>query len=513
MKAAVYNRYWASMGGGERHGGRLAQVLAEDGWQVDLLGPAEVDLDDLGMHLGLDLRGVRLRVVPERGDAGLAAVTEDYDLLVNASYMSRLAARAKRNVYLCYFPTPADHDLTRLQRWLIRRVGTRVSGWQMPFEHGIGWFPAEGGRRRTYTWTSGDGVLVIPEGTDPVIRADFARVGFPAETILRVVDEAGAELASFPVGPQFNRQVVRVADRGPITVHLVSEATVPGPSDNRTLGVAVSRMRIGNRISPRQWVGYRLPWLLRDPTNVSFLTSYDRVLANSEYTRGWIRRRWDVDADVLFPPIALDPLEPAEVREPVIASVGRFFGPQFGHSKRQLEMVRFFGELVGSGRLRGWRMRIIGGCEPAQQPYLDQVQAAARGLPVDIRVNAPRAEVEELLASASIFWSATGLGEDEERRPWTSEHFGITTVEAMSGGCVPIVIDRAGQREIVRDGVEGYRWTTAGELAARTLEVAGDPVAQRRLARAARIRAEEFSEEAFAARWRAIAADLGLTPR
>ena len=40
------------------------------------------------------------------------------------------------------------------------------------------------------------------------------------------------------------------------------------------------------------------------------------------------------------------------------------------------------------------------------------------------------------------------------------EHFGITTVEAMAAGCVPVVIDKADQREIVRHVTDGYRWTT-----------------------------------------------------
>ncbi len=68
------------------------------------------------------------------------------------------------------------------------------------------------------------------------------------------------------------------------------------------------------------------------------------------------------------------------------------------------------------------------------------------------------------MSTASIFWSATGLGEDEERAPWAQEHFGMTTAEAMAGGCVPVVIDRAGQREIVREGVNGFRWSTPAEL-------------------------------------------------
>jgi glycosyltransferase involved in cell wall biosynthesis len=190
--------------------------------------------------------------------------------------------------------------------------------------------------------------------------------------------------------------------------------------------------------------------------------------------------------------------------------VGRFFAPGLGHAKRQLEMVEFFGDLVRRGQLAGWTMHVMGGCEPFQLPYLEKVRVAAAGRPVEIHPNAPRAEVERLMSTASIFWSATGYGEDEEKRPWSHEHFGMTTAEAMAGGCVPIVIDRAGQREIVREGVDGFRWSTPERLAERTAAVAADETLRARLAASAIERAQRYSDEAFALRWREIARSRDL---
>jgi glycosyltransferase involved in cell wall biosynthesis len=511
MRAGVFNRYWSSFGGGERHAARIAQVLVEDGWSVDLLGPEEVSLDAVGRHLALDLSGVAMRVVPERGDSHLAEVTAGYDLFVNASYMSRLSPRAKRNVYLCFFPTPVDHDLGPVQRVLLHRFGKRIAAHWQPFEYGTGWFPPEGGRRRTWAWTGGEALLILPPGTNPVIEADFARVGREGTVTLVVSDEAGHPWAEIPVGPAFVHHRVAVPAGGTGTVVRFSSPTfTPGAGDTRTLGVAVSRLRVGGKQTLAARVVNRFPWLLRDPANLEFLGSYDRILANSGYTRGWIRDLWRADAEILYPPIRLDPMPPAAQREPVIASVGRFFGPRFGHSKRQLEMVRAFGQLHRRGVLPGWRMRVLGGCEPSQESYLRDVQRTAAGLPVEVVANAPRAEVERLFATAAIFWSATGLGEAEQRKPWTSEHFGITTVEAMSGGCVPVVIDRAGQREIVRDGVDGFRWHNLAQLGERTRQLAGDRSLLARLGASARERATEFSESAFDLRWREIMSDLGL---
>ena len=82
-----------------------------------------------------------------------------------------------------------------------------------------------------------------------------------------------------------------------------------------------------------------------------------------------------------------------------------------------------------------------------------------------------------------------------------AKYFGITTVEAMAAGCVPVVIDKAGQREIVRHGTDGYRWTTLAELEALTRMVVRDEALRARLAASAVERAETFSEEAFATRY------------
>ena len=512
-KAAVYDRFWHSMGGGERHSGKIAEVLAADGWHVDLIGHTDVGRDALADHLGLDLSGTTLRVVPDTGDADLVALSEEYDLFVNATFMSRLAPRAKRNVYLCFFPTPFDYAVERWRQVVLRRLAPRlVRGLPDHLTHGVGWYPPEGGLRRSWVWSQGDGVIVIPAGRRRKLSMLLGRPGGPPAS-LSLRDGDGAELARVTVTPEFKRHAFDFGTgEGGMELHFVSDTFEPAANDNRHLGVAVSRLKLdGDGDGGARWfVVHRLPWLMLDPTDLSFLDAYDEVLANSEYTRGWIQRLWKRDAAVLFPPIRVNDLEPSATRTRTIVTVGRFFRPGLGHAKRQLEMVRMFGDMYRAGGLDGWSLHVVGGCEPSQVPYLEEVRAAGAGLPVTLHPNAPRSVVESLLDEASIFWSATGFGEDENKAPWAMEHFGMTTVEAMAGGCVPVVIDRAGQREIVRHDVDGFRWSTPEELARYTRLVASSEELRARLAASSVTRAAAFSEDAFAARWREIAADLGL---
>lgn len=509
MRAAVYDRYWHSMGGGERHAGMIAQVLSQDGVEVDLLGHGDVDRDDLGDHLGLDLSRTTMRSVPDRGDAYVAALSGEYDLFVNATYMSNLVPRSARAAYLCFFPTPFDHDLSTWRRGAIRVLGPRLSRYRdsLAMGWGTGWYPPEGGRVRQWSWTNGDAVLRLEPNVQQELQLDLGRPGMTDPVQVVVEDERGELLASMTAEQTFKRQIVTVpASTEGAEIHFRSKTAVPGPQDPRELGVAVSRLRLAGSggFDPRALLVTRFPWLLRDPRGTQFLNGYATVMANSEYTRGWIRRLWQVDSDVLYPPIQVERLHPAAEREKVVLSVGRFFAPGLGHAKRQLEMVEMFGRLVRAGRLDGWSMTVLGGVEDANRPYLERVRDAARGLPVTIVANAPRATVEEAMSTASVFWSATGFGEDEERAPWAHEHFGMTTAEAMAGGCVPVVIDKAGQREIVRDGVDGFRWSTFDELADRTVRVGNDDALRARLSSAAVARAQLYSDEAFARRWREV---------
>ncbi len=507
MRAAVYNRFWHSQGGGERHSGMIAQVLSHDGVEVDLIGHEEVDKELLADHLGLDLSRCSLRIVPDKGDLFTAALSAEYDLFVNGSYMSRLAPRATRNAYLCYFPTPFDVDLPTWKRVLARNLGPLVQAHAGAFDYGTGWYPPEGGRRRRWHWASGDAVLSFPPSDrERTVRAELGGPAMPEPVELTVSTSDGRVLLTTQVGPSFvlHRFTLPPTPDG-LEVHLRAKTFVPGGTDTRELSVAASGLRLeGASYGPRQRLAYQYPWMLRAPRDLSFLRSYDTVMANSAFTRGWIDTLWKTDAEVLFPPIQVQRLHPAPAREKAVITVGRFFGPGLGHAKRQKEMVEFFAAASRAGRLPGWRMYVVGGMEDSQRGYVDAVRAAGAGAPVEVVTNAPRTQVEQLLSTSSVFWSATGYGEDENRSPWSSEHFGMTTVEAMAGGCVPVVIDRAGQKEIVREGVDGYRWSTPDQLVARTVEVAGDEALRARLAASATERAQQFSEVAFADRWHAI---------
>ncbi len=155
-------------------------------------------------------------------------------------------------------------------------------------------------------------------------------------------------------------------------------------------------------------------------------------------------------------------------------------------------------QAFGQMQLDEWRYVSAGalGNNPKDQAYADAVRRAATKSTATISTNVGRDDLRRLYGSAKIFWHAAGLG-NPDSTPELNEHFGMTTVEAMASGCVPIVINKGGQPEIVEHGVSGFVWSSVDELQEYTTAIAQDPDLCQRMSTAARNRARQFDREHY----------------
>lgn len=246
-----------------------------------------------------------------------------------------------------------------------------------------------------------------------------------------------------------------------------------------------------------------------------FRAKYDVFISISEYTNHWLSVFWGVRRKnrVICPPVFSERdmrgryLENRKKNR--IVSVGRFFVGT--HSKKQLDMVRFF--VNNADKFADYEYHLAGSVSGRKEDleYLGQVEElAGRAENVRIHVNCGYEELMTLYQEAKIFWHATGYETDENREPEKMEHFGITTVEAMSFGAVPVVINKGGQRETVEEGVSGYRWDTEQECVEKTCRLLADDLLRKRMAEEAVRQAEKYSAEVFDRKNREVFHELGI---
>jgi glycosyltransferase involved in cell wall biosynthesis len=231
----------------------------------------------------------------------------------------------------------------------------------------------------------------------------------------------------------------------------------------------------------------------------SWLDSYGDIVAISKYSADWVERLWARKAQVVYPPV--DNMGPPSEKENMILHVGRFSSSKAElehHDKAQEFLLAAFSDMKQLHQ-EGWELQFAGnvGSSADAKQLAESLAEKAAGLAVKFHFNVTFQELRELYRRAAIYWHATGIGTDPNIYPARHEHFGITTVEAMSAGGVPVVINSGGQTETVTEAVDGFRWEDVAELVQRTQQLATDSALRDRLSRAAIESSRRFSREAF----------------
>lgn len=201
------------------------------------------------------------------------------------------------------------------------------------------------------------------------------------------------------------------------------------------------------------------------------------VVAISEFVRDAIREDFDVPDErlsIIYPPIDIARFDPSRQRRPHVTTLGRF-----QPYKRQLDQARIARDLPDLD------FSIVGFI--TSQGYFDQCKRFCEESGADnvnLVASASSEETRELLETSQFFMHNV-----------VDEPFGLTTVEAIAAGCVPVVHDSGGQREVVPD--ECLRFSTPQEAIdrLRRLQERDDlPAINESLRSRA---AELFSAEAF----------------
>lgn len=225
-----------------------------------------------------------------------------------------------------------------------------------------------------------------------------------------------------------------------------------------------------------------------------WVRSYQHFICNSEYTRLHTLQRWgrDLSTHTVYP-AAGDAYAPSERRTPEILNIGRFNWR--GHAKNQDIMVKAFADIADI-LPSGWRLILMGKLNPLPDNLIamEALKRRCRRMPIAFELNVSEERKRELLSRASVYWHGTGVGRTE---PEEMEHYGISVVEAMRAGIVPVCFNRGGPTEIVEHAKSGFLYRDVEELKTYTLALVSREGLRQRMSSEAVDRAHSFSRSIF----------------
>jgi glycosyltransferase involved in cell wall biosynthesis len=199
------------------------------------------------------------------------------------------------------------------------------------------------------------------------------------------------------------------------------------------------------------------------------------LLSVSDFTRGFVEKKWGRDSRTVYPPCpveAFSELSKVQPRENLVVTVGRIVPEKKFHLF--VELARMVPKT---------RFVAIGSLSDEASTYYERLKTTA---PENVSfVLSPLRKVKSLLGRAIAYVHCA-----------ENEHFGITIVEAMAAGCVPIVHDSGGPREIVTSDV-GFRWSDLSTAARQITTLSENDNLRRGFSAASSARSKQFRPEVF----------------
>ena len=197
------------------------------------------------------------------------------------------------------------------------------------------------------------------------------------------------------------------------------------------------------------------------------LEGYQVITANSDFTKQWIAQYWGRSSEVVYS--AVEPMGPPAAKERLILNVGRFKAARgYNNFKHQDLLLNAFYKL--QWRIdSSWEMHFVGtiGWEDDDRWYAKALRSRASPR-VHFHFGLSHEGLRELYRRATLYWHATGYGPLTSTSPARQEHFGMTIVEAMSAGAIPLAFRGGGPCETIVHGTNGFLWTHPSELVEHT---------------------------------------------
>lgn len=449
LRVVIWNAHWDTFGGGEVYAAFLADVLIQEKYTVLLIGTCKNPIQELRNRLGLSLNNVDYERIP--GERFLDGIVNENDLFINGSFGSGAKSPSNKSIYICHFPSRSKRSQF-LSKYLLQKyfVAYQKNGRILhPINQSV--------------LLIGDGYLKCTEAQPLTIRCEYGEVQVHSE--------------NFSSKPVLQGEEINILVEGNLKII--------------SMGSLESVVSISNLPKLRLLKRFLID---RSSHDIDFLRTYSQIWTNSNFTKRHASKIWQTDSVVVYPPHLNRQTENLLRDRYAILSIGRFMDRRNGHSKNQVELIRAFEKLIQSST-EPWSLHLVGGLDYRNNSYFEKVKvmASKNSARIFLHPNCPEKELERLLHSSTFYWHATGM-KIPAWKPEKMEHFGISILEAINAGLVPIVFDSAGPAEILMDFPE-LRFNRARELVKKTQKLSNSDLGL--LLDSLKKRAQEFDASHF----------------
>ncbi len=220
--------------------------------------------------------------------------------------------------------------------------------------------------------------------------------------------------------------------------------------------------------------------------SIECINQYDAIIVNSEFTACNVAKAMltykvsSIPICVLNPPVSMPSCKDNNLSRVYdstaylkIVNVGRYIVS--GHNKRQDAVMDIAEECHRLGLPVSFEFYGGLGVEEENTQYFSELAARGSRIKAKVYANASRSVIENALNTAYIYIHPCGLGYYPGSSPEKLEHFGITIVEAMSRGCIPLVYDQGGPAEIISNNNFGFTFSQTSEAVNQIKLLLKDP--------------------------------------
>jgi glycosyltransferase involved in cell wall biosynthesis len=213
------------------------------------------------------------------------------------------------------------------------------------------------------------------------------------------------------------------------------------------------------------------------------------LIAITQYVRQAIKRVSGLDSSVIYPPVDVSSFSEGlsvPKREKTVLVISRI------SPEKQIERAIRILKIVNE-KDEGWRLTVVGALSPFNTSYYEKLVSLGKGHNVQIRTNLSKQEILEAAASSSVYLHTM-----------PGEHFGISVVEAMASGLIPVVPDSGGPVEFVPKSLRYEREQQAAEI------IVGTGSASESFRQTLSRTAEGFSDASFRRNFRDYLHSIGF---